>query len=92
MFHQPAWTGGINSSILSLFPFVAYHFCLNLPSAFTQPGGPTLADLCTHHLPVPIAPIDPCSGIPVHHVGGGVAAIIGMVGLWFTAKKEKKLF
>ena len=25
---------------------VAYHFCPNLPGAFTQPGAPTLADLC----------------------------------------------
>ena len=27
---------------------VAYHFCLNLPAAFTQPGALTLANLCTH--------------------------------------------
>ena len=29
-------------------PAVAYHFCLNLPAAFTQSGAPTLADLCTN--------------------------------------------
>ena len=28
---------------------VAYHFCLNLHAAFTQPGASTLADLCTSH-------------------------------------------
>ena len=27
-------------------PAVAYHFCLNLPAAFTQPGASALADLC----------------------------------------------
>ena len=28
---------------------VAYHFCLNLSAAFTQPGASTLADLCADH-------------------------------------------
>ena len=27
-------------------PALAYHFCLKLPAAFTQPGAPTLANLC----------------------------------------------
>ena len=30
----------------NFIPAVAYHFCLNLLAAFTQPGVPTLADLC----------------------------------------------
>ena len=31
---------------MNFIPAVAYHFCLNLPTAFTQPGASTLADLC----------------------------------------------
>ena len=33
-------------SLVNLIPAVAYHSCLNLPAAFTQPGASTLADLC----------------------------------------------
>ena len=36
------WIFGLVNFITAL----AYHFCLNLPAAFTQPGAPTLADLC----------------------------------------------
>ena len=33
--------------LVNFIPAVAYHSCLNLPAAFTQPGAPTLADLFT---------------------------------------------
>ena len=33
--------------LVNSIPAVAYHFCLNLPAAFTKPGASTLADLCT---------------------------------------------
>ena len=32
--------------LVNFIPAVAYHFCLNLPAAFTKPGASTLADLC----------------------------------------------
>ena len=32
---------------VNFVPALAYLLCLNLPAAFTQPGAPTLADLCT---------------------------------------------
>ena len=35
------------SGLVNFITAVTYHFCLNLPAAFTQPGAPTLADLCT---------------------------------------------
>ena len=31
---------------------VAYHFCTSLPTAFTQPGASTLADLSTFTSPI----------------------------------------
>ena len=34
---------------VNFVPAVAYHFCLNLHAAFTQPGASTLADICTSH-------------------------------------------
>ena len=33
--------------LVNFITAVAYHFCLSLPAAFTQPGALTLADLCT---------------------------------------------
>ena len=44
---------------------VAYHFCLSLPAAFTQPGSRLLADLCTpsglwQHQPHQQAGLPPC--------------------------------
>ena len=35
------------SQVLRIFPAVAYHFCLNLPAAFSQPGNSLLEVLCT---------------------------------------------
>ena len=32
--------------LVNFVPAVSYHFCLNLPAAFTQPGTSTLTDLC----------------------------------------------
>ena len=37
-----SWTPGL----VIFVPAVAYHFCLALPGAFTQPGSSTFADLC----------------------------------------------
>ena len=36
------------AGLVNFIPAVAYHFCLNLPAAFTKPGALTLADLCTY--------------------------------------------
>ena len=36
------WAPGL----VNFVPALAYHFCLNLPAAFTKPGASTLADLC----------------------------------------------
>ena len=33
--------------LVHFVPAVAYHFCLNLPAAFTQPGARLLAKPCT---------------------------------------------
>ena len=33
--------------LVNFIPAFAYHFCLNLPAAFTQLEAPTLADQCT---------------------------------------------
>ena len=41
--------GSTNRRALGLVNFVpalAYHFCLNLPAAFTQPGARLLVELC----------------------------------------------
>ena len=35
-----------NENLVNFVPAVAYHFCLNLPAAFTQPGALTFADVC----------------------------------------------
>ena len=35
------------SGLVNFVPAIAYHYCLDLPAAFTQPGTSTLADLCT---------------------------------------------
>ena len=35
------------SGLVNSIPAVAYHFCLNLATAFTQPGDCLLADLCS---------------------------------------------
>ena len=32
--------------LVNLIPALAYHFCLNLPAAFTQPGALTLVVPC----------------------------------------------
>ena len=37
---------------MSFDPAVAYHFCLALPAAFTQPGAHPLAEPCTPVLTV----------------------------------------
>ena len=34
--------------LVNFITAVAYHFCPSLPAAFTQPGAPTLADLCSY--------------------------------------------
>ena len=34
------------SGLVNFVPAIAYHYCLDLPAAFTQPGTSTLADLC----------------------------------------------
>ena len=36
---------------VNFVPAVAYHFCLNLPAAFTQPGARLLVEPCMSHLP-----------------------------------------
>ena len=33
--------------LVNFVPAVAYHFCLALPAAFTQPGAQLLAEPCT---------------------------------------------
>ena len=33
--------------LVNFVPAVAYHFCLALPAAFTQPGDHFLAEVCT---------------------------------------------
>ena len=40
------------SCLVNFVPAIAYHSCLKLPAAFSQPGAPPLADLCTHFTPV----------------------------------------
>ena len=43
--------GSINRRAPGIVNFVlalAYHFCLNLPAAFTQPGARLLVEHCTH--------------------------------------------
>ena len=30
-----------------IYFLLSYHFCLNLPAAFTQPGASSSADLCS---------------------------------------------
>ena len=36
----------VTPGLLNFITTVDYHFCPSLPAAFTQPGAPTLADLC----------------------------------------------
>ena len=33
--------------LVNIVPALAYHFCLNLPAAFTQPGARLLLEPCT---------------------------------------------
>ena len=33
--------------LVNFVPALAYHFCLNLPAAFTQPGARLLVEPCT---------------------------------------------
>ena len=45
--------GSTNRRSLGLVNFVpafAYHFCLNLPAAFTQPGARLLVELCINQI------------------------------------------
>ena len=60
-------------SLVKFVPAVAYHFCLNLPAAFTQPGASILVDLCTSQkklLALSLdgrergVPFQPCLGLP----------------------------
>ena len=46
---------------VNFVPALTYHFCLNLPEAFTQPGASTLADLCIfmHLFPHSAPPLAP---------------------------------
>ena len=39
------WAKKWSPSLVNIVPAVAYHFCLNLPAAFTQPGTHFLAHL-----------------------------------------------
>ena len=39
----------LRPGLLNFVPTVAYHFYLNLPAAFTQPGRSLLADPCKYH-------------------------------------------
>ena len=49
--HMPPYLQGSAKRLLpglvNFVPAVAYHFCLSLPAAFTQPGRSLLADPCT---------------------------------------------
>ena len=47
-------------SLVNFVPALAYHFCLALPEAFTQPGDPLLAE--------------PCIAV-VYSGGGGIPAL-----------------
>ena len=38
---------GLRPGLVYFVPAVAYHFCLSLPAAFSQPGNGTLAHPCT---------------------------------------------
>ena len=62
------WTPGL----VNFVPAVAYHFCLALPEAFTQPGTRLLADPCTtppssRPRPVPLSPSPPSYNFTCTH-------------------------
>ena len=40
------WTIRPSPGLVNFVPAVAYHFCLNLPAAFLQPGNGLLEGLC----------------------------------------------
>ena len=57
----PDWQGA--PKVRSQWTRFAYHFCPSLPAAFTQPGAPTLADLCSIQYS-----ICPCINLePIYH-------------------------
>ena len=51
------WTLGPFPGLVNFVPAVAYHFCLNLPAAFSQPGNGLIAQPCkfvNQHLQIEI--------------------------------------
>ena len=53
------WAPGL----VNFVPALAYHFCLNLPTAFTQPGARLLVEPCKsskmYYLPIKLMPYNP---------------------------------
>ena len=56
MMDSIAWPIGMQGSIIrpfpglvNFFPAVAYHFCLNLPAAFSQPWNSLIVEPCISH-------------------------------------------
>ena len=41
--------------LVNFIPALAYHFCLNLPATFTQPGARLLVEPCSSFVPNPLA-------------------------------------
>ena len=46
-FRIQGWAKFAFQGLVNFVPVVAYHFCLNLPTALSQPGRCRLADPCT---------------------------------------------
>ena len=93
------WQGLVN-----FVPAIAYHVCLSLPAAFTQPGQSLLAELCTLHfsqichyhnsslwcLVGREVMADPTAAADAEHAAAAPAAfLLAVVHYWFESEEEE---